>query len=96
MVKKLTGRVLGLLKKNVMRTCFHRGSQQIGGSCVEVESAGRRIHVDLGLPLDAEEDGSKYSPEIKGLKNNEPSLLGILFFHPLTPAIGRKVGAVAS
>lgn len=35
-----------------MRVCIHRGSKQIGGSCVEVESAGQRLIVDLGLPLD--------------------------------------------
>lgn len=65
-----------------MRACIHRGSKQIGGSCVELESEGRRILVDLGLPLDAEEDGSQYLPEIQGLKERNPSLLGILVSHP--------------
>ncbi len=65
-----------------MRTCIHRGSKQIGGSYVQVENEGQRILVDLGLPLDAEEDGSKYLPEIQGLKDREPSLLGILISHP--------------
>ena len=37
-----------------MQVCIHRGSKQIGGSCVEVESQGQRLLIDLGLPLDAE------------------------------------------
>ncbi len=41
-----------------MRVCIHRGSKQIGGSCVEVESHGQRLLIDLGLPLDAEKNSS--------------------------------------
>ena len=36
------------------RVCVHRGTQQIGGTCIELESAGARILLDLGLPLDAD------------------------------------------
>jgi ribonuclease J len=61
-----------------MRVCIHRGSKQIGGSCVEVESGGQRLLVDLGLPLDAEEDGSQYLPQIQGLNEKDSSLLGDL------------------
>ena len=32
----------------------HRGTQQIGGTCIELEAAGERILLDLGLPLDAD------------------------------------------
>ena len=38
-----------------MRVCIHRGTKQIGGTCVEIEASGSRIVVDLGLPLDAVE-----------------------------------------
>lgn len=65
-----------------MRACIHRGSKQIGGSCVEVESGGQRLIVDLGLPLDAEGDGTQYLPQIQGLNDNDPSLLAILVSHP--------------
>lgn len=65
-----------------MRACIHRGSKQIGGSCVEVESDGQRLLIDMGLPLDAEEDGAQYLPQIQGLKESDPSLLGILISHP--------------
>jgi ribonuclease J len=66
-----------------MRVCIHRGSNQIGGSCVEVEQDGQRILIDLGLPLDAEDNDSRYLPPgIKGLDGGDPSLLGILISHP--------------
>jgi len=65
-----------------MRACIYRGSRQIGGSCVEVESDGQRVVVDLGLPLDAEEDKQKYLPQIPGLNGGDPSLLAILVSHP--------------
>jgi ribonuclease J len=65
-----------------MRTCIHRGSKQIGGSCVEVESRGQRLLIDFGLPLDAEENNGEYVPSIVGLDGGDPSLLGILISHP--------------
>ena len=65
-----------------MRVCIHRGSKQIGGSCVEIEKHGQRLIVDFGLPLDAEENTIQYLPEIAGLDGSDPSLLGILISHP--------------
>ena len=43
-------------KENIMRICIHRGSKQIGGSCVEVQSSDKRLLIDFGLPLDAESE----------------------------------------
>ncbi len=65
-----------------MEICIHRGSRQIGGSCVELKSGGKRLLLDLGLPLDAEGNGEKYLPDVKGLDGSDPSLLGILISHP--------------
>jgi ribonuclease J len=65
-----------------MRVCIHRGSKQIGGSCVEVESLGQRLLIDLGLPLDAENNSIQYLPDHVGLDGSDPSLLGILISHP--------------
>ncbi len=65
-----------------MRACIHRGSKQIGGSCVEVESRGQKLLIDFGLPLDAEENHGQYVPTITGLDGSDPSLLGILISHP--------------
>lgn len=64
-----------------MRVCIHRGSKQIGGSCVEVESQGKRLLIDIGLPLDAEKSDSRYLPKIAGLDGTDPSFLGILISH---------------
>ena len=40
-----------------MRARIHRGTQEIGGTCIELEASGRHIALDVGLPLDAGEDG---------------------------------------
>jgi|GEM_PF-5710010 len=37
-----------------MRVCIHRGTKQIGGSCIELAHEGVRILLDVGLPLDSE------------------------------------------
>jgi len=64
-----------------MHICIHRGSRQIGGNCVELESDGKRLLIDLGLPLDALSNIKEYLPEVAGLDGNDPSLLGILISH---------------
>jgi ribonuclease J len=65
-----------------MNICIHRGSNQIGGNCVELESNNQRLIFDIGLPLDALENTSEYLPPIKGLDGSDPSLLAILITHP--------------
>jgi len=65
-----------------MKVCIHRGSKEIGGSCVEVISHGKRLIIDLGLPLDAEKNDKKYLPNISGLDGSDDSLLAILISHP--------------
>jgi ribonuclease J len=64
-----------------MRVCIHRGSAQIGGSCVEVEHEGRRLLLDLGLPLDAPDNTPALLPAGLALAD-DPALLGILISHP--------------
>jgi ribonuclease J len=88
-----------------MRVCIHRGSKQIGGSCVEVESCGQRLIIDFGLPLDAEENNRQYLPKIAGLDGSDPSLVGVLISHPhldhfgllahISPKIPVGMGAAA-
>lgn len=65
-----------------MRVCIHRGSHQIGGSCVEIKQDGQRILLDLGLPLDADNNDSCYLPSVSGLDGNDESLAGVLVSHP--------------
>jgi ribonuclease J len=35
-----------------MQVCIHRGTKEIGGTCIGIESRGHRIVLDVGLPLD--------------------------------------------
>jgi ribonuclease J len=65
-----------------MRICIHRGAHEIGGSCVELESQGQRLLLDLGLPLDAEENTADLMPAIPGLTEAREDLLGVLLSHP--------------
>jgi len=49
---------------------IQRGTNQIGGSCVEIATANTRILIDIGLPLDSvvkrPEDRKQYLPKIEG------------------------------
>ncbi|MFT3914881.1 MAG: MBL fold metallo-hydrolase [Anaeromyxobacteraceae bacterium] len=63
-----------------LRARIHRGAAQVGGNCVELEAAGQRILLDLGMPLDAQ-DGEVPLPDVAGLTSPDPSLLGIVISH---------------
>ena len=57
---------------------IHRGTRQIGGTCVELEACGARILLDLGLPLDAAEVSDTLLPDVAGLRSPDPSLQAIV------------------
>ena len=63
-----------------MRCRIHRGCNEIGGNCIEIESQGKRIVLDIGLPLKNENTASL--PDISGLTLPDESLLGIFISHP--------------
>ena len=68
-----------------MRLCIHRGTKQIGGTCIEVEAQGKRIALDVGLPLDAPDDEDAREsllPAVPGFRERDDSLLGVLISHP--------------
>ena len=66
-----------------MRARIHRGAREIGGNCVELESAGRRLLLDLGRPLDDRVDPAAAVPPIGGLAGDgDRSLLGVVVSHP--------------
>lgn len=72
-----------------MRVCIHRGSHQIGGSCVEIEQNGLRILLDFGLPLDADSTKHPALPAtVSGLDGRDPSLLGVFISHPHLDHLG--------
>lgn len=64
-----------------MRVCIHRGTHEIGGTCVEIESQGRRIVLDVGLPLETE-SADVPLPPVAGFAEADPSLLGVVISHP--------------
>ncbi len=62
--------------------CIHRGTRQIGGTCIELTCEGQRILLDLGLPLDAgDDDPASLLPEIPGLQAPDPNLLALVLSH---------------
>jgi glyoxylase-like metal-dependent hydrolase (beta-lactamase superfamily II) len=65
-----------------MRICIHRGTKEIGGTCVEIESQGQRLVLDVGLPLVASNADDFELHPIKGFDAPDPSLLGVLITHP--------------
>ena len=66
-----------------MRIRIHRGTKEIGGTCIEIESAGKRIALDVGLPLDAPDNGhERLLPSVSGFRDADDSLLGVLISHP--------------
>ena len=67
----------------MVRVRIHRGTQEIGGSCIEVASAtGERIVLDVGRPLWAEWDDEVATPAVPGFDEPDPSLLAIIISHP--------------
>jgi ribonuclease J len=42
-----------------MKITIHRGSKEIGGSCVELQSQGKRLLIDMGTPL-VNPDGTSF------------------------------------
>ena len=61
-------------RRYAMNIIIHRGTKQIGGSCVEVQSGSVRILLDLGLPLPTGDD----DPPIQGQSVDDLLNSGIL------------------
>jgi ribonuclease J len=64
-----------------MRACIHRGTKEIGGTCIELEAKGSRLVLDIGLPLETELS-SVDLPPVSGFSKFDPSLLGVFISHP--------------
>ena len=66
-----------------MQVRIHRGSREVGGSCVEVLAEGSRLVLDVGRPLCAGWDEHVPLPDVPGLATgDDPSLLGVVVSHP--------------
>lgn len=60
-----------------MKIRIHRGTQQIGGTCIELATGGDRIALDFGLPLDGDVADRSLAPGIGG-----DDLRAIIISHP--------------
>lgn len=61
-----------------MKLTIHRGSKEIGGSCVEISDGKTRIIVDIGMPL-VKSNGERFSfREYRHLKGHELIKEGVL------------------
>jgi ribonuclease J len=66
-----------------LRVRVHRGCQEIGGSCVEVEVEGFRLVLDVGKGLTVGWNEHVPLPPAPGLATGkDPSLLAVLISHP--------------
>ena len=73
-----------------MKLIIHRGTHQIGGSCVELAGSGGRLVLDLGLPLPGAGDAPSSAdpreagllPKILGLyADDEPGVTALVLSH---------------
>ena len=65
-----------------MRLRIHRGTKEIGGTCIEAEAGGKRLVLDVGLPLDAPDEAQdRLLPDVPGFREPDDSLLGIAISH---------------
>lgn len=64
-----------------MQIRIHHGAEEIGGNCIELETSGKTLLLDLGLPLT---EGAKIAlPDVVGLADGtNPNLLGVVLSHP--------------
>lgn len=65
-----------------MRVTVHRGSRQIGGTCIEIATGNTRLILDAGLPLDSDQAAAKVPPRVAGLFDREgPPVDALLLSH---------------
>lgn len=62
-----------------MRARIHRGAEEVGGSSVELEAAGERLILDVGLPLDSVAAETARPPVAAEV--GDPSLRGVVVSH---------------
>lgn len=74
-----------------MNLIIHRGTHEIGGTCVEITTCETRIIIDLGMPLADPQDKKKRLKEFSLTGKTVPELIaeGIL---PRVPGLYRSVG----
>jgi mRNA degradation ribonuclease J1/J2 len=72
-----------------MRVCIHRGTEQVGGTCIEIKSGGKRVVLDVGMPLDVEPENAEAAlPAVHGFREPADDLLAALISHPHQDHVG--------
>ncbi|MBA3579690.1 MAG: MBL fold metallo-hydrolase [Gemmatimonadaceae bacterium] len=61
--------------------CIHRGAHEVGGSCIEIEHEGARLVLDVGLPLNIGFGDNYALPGVRGLREGDPSIVGLILSH---------------
>lgn len=65
-----------------MQARIHRGTHEVGGSCIELEASSERIVLDLGRPIWAGRDEVVPLPAVPGLEAHDPTLRAVVISHP--------------
>jgi ribonuclease J len=73
-----------------MNVCIHRGTKQIGSTCIELEHGGARLLLDVGLPLDAAEASPDLLPKVEGVQTSDDRLVAVALSHPHQDHYGFK------
>ena len=63
-----------------MQVRIHRGTHEIGGTCIELAAQGSRLLLDLGLPLDGDPEDTTKHPMIDHL-DGSGDLLALVLSH---------------
>jgi len=61
-----------------MKLIIHRGTHEIGGTCIELQSQNSKILIDFGMPLVDEKREPFDSDEIKNKSKEELIKIGVL------------------
>lgn len=64
-----------------MKVRIHRGTQEIGGTVIELEARGQRLLLDCGLPLLVDAENEAVVPAIPGFTAPDQTLLGVVLSH---------------
>ncbi len=65
-----------------MKHIIHGGENEIGGNCIELFAESKRLILDFGIPLSADNIDDVPLPDIKGLLKPSDDLLGVIISHP--------------
>lgn len=83
-----------------MKVRIHRGTKQIGGTCVELAHEGRRIVLDFGLPLDGDAADKSLVPQLatddlEAIFISHPHIDHYGLLHHVPPSTSIAMGAAA-